>query len=225
MQPNHVIAAFGAFLILMSILGLVLVDSEEPGERRVKDDYEKYRLVFFLDNDQESSSGNTGDGQSGDGRVLVQPSNVTSATVILTWQDNKPGLGFVAPDADVTLDVLAPNGAGFSGSGSNGGSGISIPVTFFSAPAETDIEAKSQDDAKNKAAKEYPANNNGTGEWVVEVTVERNWALGNLIQGDISWTCTIEFDYYVVEVTPLETEEKEGSTYQGNVVMRMGAVD
>lgn len=224
MQPNHVIAMFGAFLILMSVLGLVFVDSQEPGERKVVSDLKKFHLVFYVDNDQVSTSATTDDGSSADGRLLVQPANVTSATVIVTWTDNKPYPRLLAQDASVSVAVTDPSGRSFSGSGSSGGTGISIPVTFGSAPAETDIDAKSEEDAKNRAAKANPGSTNGTGEWAVTVSAERSGVIGSILPGSVDWTCTIEFDYYTLEVTALETEKKETNNYQGVMVLRPGVL-
>jgi hypothetical protein len=221
MQPNHVIAMFGAFLILMSVLGLVLVDSQEPGQRKVVSDLKKYHLTFSVESDSVSTSATTNDGASSEGRLLVQPANVTGATMIITWNDNKPRL---AQAATVNVAITDPNGGSYSGSGSDGGTGISIPVTFGSPPAETDLEAKSEDDAKNRAAKEFPGSNNGTGEWVVTISSDRSGVFPIVRSGNVAWTCTIEFEYYTLEVSEVASEKKAANNYQALMVLEAGVL-
>ena len=224
MQPNHVIAMFGAFLILMSVLGLVLVDSEEPGQRMVKEDLNTYLFTFPIDSDAVTATGTTNDGASTEGRLLVQAANVTGATIIITWTDNKPYPRLLAQDASVSVAGTDPGGRSFQGSGSNGGTGVSIPVTFGSAPSDTQIEAKSEEDAQNKAAEADPGYTNGTGEWAVTVSVDRSGVIGTVLPGSVDWTCTIEYDYYTLEVAEVVSEKKDTNSYQGLMVLRAGVV-
>ena len=150
------------------------------------------------------TNGESADGQTSTATVEINRTNLTSVIFSFTFTDNYR-FAAISP-AGATFRVTSPEG---------NTSELKVPasgpktanIQFMSLnvpPPAVTLTAGGQTEAETLAASRYPATENGSGSWTVEVVSEREFATPiHPGGGSISWTMGSRVESYKVEVTEL----------------------
>jgi len=146
-------------------------------------------------------SGTATDGQTSGGSVNFGDVNVTTVTFLFTWTDNYR-FATVSP-AGATFKVTSPLGeTGESIVTPGQATATSITIReVCNVPDPEDFKAATEADAARMAKTRYPANENGTGDWTIEITVTRDYMTPIHPTGSIAWTATTKVTTYMLELT------------------------
>jgi len=152
-----------------------------------------------------SAHGDTQDTQAGSATVMLNRTNLTSVAFMFTFVDN---YRFAAKSpAGATFRVTSPDGNG-SEAVCQPGASSSATVSFAAInlpPEEMLFIAGSEAEAQKVAAAHNPACETGSGEWTVEVTVQRNYVTPvHPVGGSISWSLTTRVEWYSLQVSELQ---------------------
>ena len=151
-----------------------------------------------------TANGESTDGQTSTATVEINHTNMTSVIFSFTFTDNYR-FASISP-AGATFRVTGPEGntsevrvpAGGSKTANLQFTSINMP------PAAATLTAGGQGEAETLAASRFPASENGSGMWTVEVVSERSYASPiHIGEGSISWTLSTRVESYKVEVTEL----------------------
>ena len=162
-----------------------------------------FSVAFLRDQTNgPTTHGDTTDTQAGSAVVTINLTNLTSAAFSFTFKDNYRFAGLypagatfrvTSPEGNSSEVVLAPGGAS---SGTVQFPALNIP------PEEMVFSAKDMNDAKTIASAKNQTQETGSGDWTVEVSVQRNSPVHTGL-GSISWTLTTRVEWYKLQVTEL----------------------
>jgi hypothetical protein len=146
-------------------------------------------------------SGNAPDGQTASATINFNQTNITEVTFNFQFVDNYR-FSTISPAA-VTFRVTSPLGDAMESSLSAGrATATSITIRdVASVPDEEEFLAATEADAARMMAVRHPVNENGTGDWTVEVTVTRDYMTPVHPTGSIAWTATSRLTTYQMELS------------------------
>ena len=194
-RPNHLLAIIGAIMLVSAMVGAFVVEEQPAMGHRGKRE-KTFHISFPLANGTVSASGAIDDGGVQE-TPLNTALNVTTGTIVVTWNDNQP---ILRPAAIVTVSVKDPSGNEVASVTSNDGT-AGIPMTLGAvseAPEDVNISAGSEEDAYDWVDTNYPANTNTT--WTVTISSTRGGFSGPFRQGSIEWTADLQYTYYTADI-------------------------
>jgi len=151
-----------------------------------------------------AAHGDAQDGQPASASVELNRTNLTSAAFSFTFIDNYR-FAALSP-AGATFRVTSPEGNSSETVLPPGGS-TSATVQFATInlpPEEMILVAGDENEARKMAAAKFPACETGSGEWTVEITVQRAYVTPvHPPGGSISWSLTTRVGFYSLQVTEL----------------------
>lgn len=202
MQPNHLIAIVGVVLIATSVAGLIVIEESRPGEG-YNWHLKTFGLQFPITQAEVSGSGTTADSSSDSVTLRISERNLTEATLNFNWVDNRPLLSRTA--ATVTVGYNGPQGQ--TGSDSSDSGSITFELGGLnSAPNETEVEAETAEEAVESGYELNPPTTEGTGDWEITVSVERQGFLPRPRPGSVDWVIVIDFSSYEMVVIALDED-------------------
>ena len=151
-----------------------------------------------------AAHGTTQDTQTGSATVLLNITNLTSVAFSFTFTDNF-GLGWRYP-AGATFRVTSPEGNTSEAVCQPGASSsATIQFTMINIPPNDMVFlAEGESEAARKASAKNPACETGSGDWMVEVTVQRDIPIQIPRPGaSISWSLTTRVEWYSLQITEL----------------------
>jgi hypothetical protein len=189
----------GALLVLTALAGSALYVEVPASGTTVR----TFSAAFPRDQTNgPSTHGDTSDTQTGSAVVTINLTNLTSAAFSFNFKDNYRFAGVypagatfrvTSPEGNSSEVVLAPGGAS---SGSVQFPALNIP------PEEMVFSAKDMNDAKAIAYAKNQTQETGSGDWTVEVSVQRNSPIVTGL-GSISWNLATRVELYKLQVTEL----------------------
>lgn len=145
--------------------------------------------------------GTAQDGQNSSANINFAQVNITTVTFQFQFTDNYR-FSAVSP-AGARFRVVSPTG--LSGESTlNPGQDTATTITIrdvAGVPDASVFPASDRTEAARLALKKYPANENGTGDWTVEVTVTRDYLTPVHPTGSIAWTATTRVEAYALEIS------------------------
>ena len=151
------------------------------------------------------TQGTAPDGATTAATVRLTQTNITAVRFQFTFTDNYP-LTSLSP-AGATFRVTTPEGVSKEANCLPGQS-TSATVTLDPVgpmPESGLISAANPEEAGRQAAARYPASENGTGEWTIEVMVSRNYASPvHPVSSSISWTAACRVETYSLDIRELQ---------------------
>jgi hypothetical protein len=148
--------------------------------------------------------GSTADTQVGSASVAINMTNITSAAFAFTFVDDyrfaavsPAGATFrvTSPEGN-SSEVVCPPGGSLSGT-------VQFPVINL-PPEEMVFIADSEADALKTAAAKNPACEAGSGDWTVEITIQRAYVSPvHPVGGSISWSLTTRVERYSLQVAEM----------------------
>lgn|GEM_PF-2401628 len=188
----------GFGLVLLAVTGGALY-AEGPAQGAGKS---VWNVEFLADSGPgPEGSGNAQDGETTTARLSFERANITAAEFHFSFVDTYRFAAF--SPAGVAFRVTSPGGT-TSEQAIQPGAPTTTTITFLqlcTVPGETTVSADTQAEAASKALALHPANENGTGEWTVEITVTRDTLLPLPGAGGIAWTARTRLDGYFMEVS------------------------
>jgi len=184
-------------MVLLASTGGVFYTEAKPGG----DGLRTWTVEFPVSlHGGEGGSGTAADGQTSGGSVNMVDVNITTVTFQFTWTDNYR-FATVSP-AGAAFKVTSP--LGITGeSVVSPGSATATSITIqrvCGVPDPEDFRAATEADAARIAKTMYPANENGTGEWTIEILVTRDYMTPIHPTGSIAWTVTTRISTYTLEL-------------------------
>ncbi len=150
------------------------------------------------------AQGTASDGQTTSSTISLNQTNITAATFEFEFTDNYR-LATLSP-AGATFKVSSPNSVSAE-STLRPGAGTFTTLTLAPVcvpPVSAVFAANGQSEATREAASKYPASDNGTGDWTIEVTVTRSYATPiHPVSSSISWSVRTSVDVYSLQVTEI----------------------
>lgn len=146
-------------------------------------------------------SGDAADGQTTTVHLDFERQNITGVVFQFSFTDNYR-FATLTP-AGATFKVTSPAGVS-SEQTVQPGQNTATTVRFLqlcTIPGQATVTARDLDEATERALSQHPPNENGTGEWTVEITVFRDYISPIHGSGDITWTAKTRADGYVMEVS------------------------
>ena len=146
-------------------------------------------------------SGTAQDGQTTSASLNFERFNITEVTFQFSFTDNYR-FATVSP-AGATFKVTSPTGLSGESTLSPGQmTATSITIREITGvPDPMEFSAATQAEAARLAQVRYPASDNGTGEWTVDITVTRDYVGPVHPVGSIAWTATTSLRTYTLELS------------------------
>lgn len=147
------------------------------------------------------ASGTAPDGATSSGTINFEQFNITEVTFQFSFTDNYR-FATVSP-AGATFKVTSPTGL-FGESTLSPGQTTATSITIrevTGVPDGTEFIAATQAEAANLTRTRYPANENGTGIWTIDVTVTRDYMTPIHAGGSIAWTASSRVETYTLDLS------------------------
>lgn len=129
---------------------------------------------------------------------IVNNTRVSTVTVVVECSDNVPGpAGF-----QVTVAVTGPNGISAEPVRGSCGAPIEVPVEVAAVPASTTVEARTEDEAREKLAEDANATR-AVGDWTVTLTGSRGPAPIGLPAANPGGTVTMRVETWAPQFSPI----------------------
>jgi hypothetical protein len=176
------------------VVGTVLLTGAPPTAA-----HHRYNVTFMAQNDSlTGTSGSAPLRTTTDVSVKVAGKNITAVNFTVTWQDQSISPLF---DPAVTASIAGPNGTG-STTGRVASRGTSLTVALpTSVPANTTVEASSEQQAIEMAGGSDLNATLGTGDWTVSLQV--GGPIGPRPGGSIAYAIAVQVEYYIGTAKPL----------------------
>jgi len=146
-------------------------------------------------------SGTAQDGQTTSAGINFNQTNITTVTFQFSFSD-RYRFSTLSP-AGVTFKVTSPGN--ISGESTlRPGQSTATSVTIrevCKAPDPEEYSAANQAEAAKAVSTRHPANENGTGDWTIEITVTREYMSPIHPVGSIAWTASTRVDSYTLELS------------------------
>jgi hypothetical protein len=145
-------------------------------------------------------AGSAPDGQTSTGSVNLNRTNITEAAFQFQFTDTYR-FSTLSP-AGATFKVTSPLGLTGEATLSPGQATAAIVTVprVCDAPDPEEFNAKNDSEAARIVKARYPANENGTGDWTIEVTVTRDYRTPVHPAGGIAWTVTTRLTVYSLDL-------------------------
>jgi hypothetical protein len=147
------------------------------------------------------ASGSAPDGATSSADLSFNQTNITMVTFQFSFTDVYR-FSTISP-AGATFKVTSPLGLTGESSLSPGqATATGITIRQVCSPPDGDqFGAATADDAARMCKTRYPASENGTGDWTVEITVTRDYMTPVHTTGSIAWTATTKVTTYTLELS------------------------
>jgi hypothetical protein len=185
-------------MVLLAVTGGVVYEEGRPGAAVLP----SWAAEFpETQSGGPGGSGNAPDGGTVSANMNFNQTNITEVTFQFQFSDIYR-FSTVSP-AGATFKVTSPLGAtGEStlSSGQNTATSITIRQ-ICDAPDAEEFFAATEADAARLMGTRHPVNENGTGDWTVEVTVTRDYITPIHPTGSIAWTASTRVSSYRLELS------------------------
>ncbi len=198
MQPNHLLNLIGFMMLLFAVTGGIFYKEAVGGSAGLQN----WTLEFPVSlGNGPGGSGTATDGQTASATIAFDQVNITTVTFSFSFTD-RYRFSTVSP-AGATFTVISPLGAtGESVLAPGQATATLITVSHVcDVPDQDELRAANLTDAARIAKTRYPANENGTGQWTIEITVTRDYMTPIHPTGSIAWTVTTRVSTYALELS------------------------
>ena len=185
-------------MVLVALTGGVLYTEAAPQGNGMK----TFTAEFFVVPGSGPGGGGTApDGATSSASIDFEQVNITEVTFQFSFTDNYR-FATVSP-AGATFRVTSPQGmVGESTLSPGQTTATSITIRDVTGvPDSLEFSAAAQAEAAKVAHTRYPANENGTGTWTIDITVTRDYMTQVHPTGSIAWTATSRLETYTLELS------------------------
>jgi hypothetical protein len=187
--------------VLVALTGTVFYTEAGPAAAQAR----RFSADFPVDvSGGPGAQGTARDSQTTNSTISLNQTNITAATFEFEFTDNYR-LSTLSP-AGATFRVSSPNNVSAESTLRPGaGTFTTLTVAPVCVPPDSAvISANGQSEATRLAASRYPASDNGTGDWTIEVTVTRSYATPvHPVSSSISWSVRTSIETYSLQVTEI----------------------
>lgn len=185
-------------MVLLAVTGGVVYEEGRPGGAAMP----AWTAEFpEAQSGGPGGSGTSPDGQTSSASINFNMTNITEVTFQFQFSDMYR-FATVSP-AGATFKVTSPLGA-MGESTLSPGQATATSITIrqvCDAPDAEEFLAAGEADAARICKTKYPVNENGTGDWTVEITVTRDYITPIHPTGSIAWTATTRVSSYRLELS------------------------